>query len=323
MNRRRFLQLTGAATAAPMLCSTVRAQAYPTRSIRLVVGFPPGGGTDAVARLIAQSLSPRLGQQIIVENRPGAGTNLATEAVVRAAPDGYTLLFVGSPQAINATLYDKLGYSLMRDIAPVAGVARGTYVMVVNPSLPAKTVPEFISYAKANPGKVNMASAGIGTPPHVAGELFKMMTGIDMLHVPYRGDTPALTDLLGGRVHLYFGSLGGAIEHIKAGKLHALAVTAARRSEALPDVPVLGDFVPGYEASGFWGIGAPMTTPADIIEKLSKDIDASLADPDLSARLAQLGATVFPLSPVAFGQFLTAETDKWGKAVKSAAIKPE
>jgi tripartite-type tricarboxylate transporter receptor subunit TctC len=323
MNRRRFLQLTGAAAAAPALAATARAQSYPVRPVHLVVGFPPGGGTDAIARLVAQSLSKRLGQQVIVENRPGAGTNLATEAVVRAPPDGYTLLLIGSPQAINATLHDKLSFNLVHDIEPVASVARGTYVMVVNPSLSAKTVPELIAFAKANPGKVNMASAGAGTPPHVAGELFKIMTGADMLHVPYRGDAPALADLLGGRVHLYFSSLGGAIEHIKADKLRALAVTSSTRSNALPDIPTVGDFVPGYEASGFWGIGAPKSTPVDIVEKLSKEINTSLADPDLNARFHQLGATALALSPVDFGRFVAAETDKWGKVVKSATIKPE
>jgi tripartite-type tricarboxylate transporter receptor subunit TctC len=323
MNRRRFLQLAGAAAAALAPSSAADAQTYPIRPVRLVVGFPPGGGTDAVARLIAQSLSQRLGQQVIVDNRPGAGTNIATEAVVRTEPDGYTLLFVGSPQAINSTLYDKLSFNLVRDIAPIASVARGTYVMVVNPSLPVGTVPELIAYAKANPGKVNMASAGIGTPPHVAGEMFKMVAGIDMVHVPYRGDAPALTDLLGGRVHLYFSSLSGAIEHVKAGKLRALAVTAATRSEALPEVPTVGDFVAGYEASGFWGIGAPKNTPVEIIEKLNREVSASLADPELGVRFAKLGATAFALSPAEFGRFVEAETDKWGKVVKFAAIKPE
>jgi tripartite-type tricarboxylate transporter receptor subunit TctC len=324
MNRRLFLQLAGAAAVASTSPSAAGAQkTYPMRPVRLVVGFPPGGGTDAVARLIAQSLSQRLGQQVIVDNRPGAGTNIATEAVVRAEPDGYTLLFVGSPQAINATLYDRLNFNLVRDIAPVASVARGTYVMVVNPSLPVRTVPELIAYAKANPGKVNIASAGIGTPPHVAGEMFKTMAGIDMLHVPYRGDAPALTDLLGGRVHLYFSSLSGAIEHVKAGNLRALAVTAATRSEALPEIPTVGDFVAGYEASGFWGIGAPKNTPVDIIEKLNSDISASLADPELRVRFAKLGATAFALSPAEFGRFVEAETDKWGRVVKFATIKPE
>ena len=323
MNRRRLLAISGAAAAVSVLGAKSYAESYPSRPIRLIVGFPPGGGTDAVARLVAQSLSQRLNQQVIVENRPGAGTNLATEAAVKAPPDGYTLLLVGSPQAINATLYDKLSFDLARDIEPVAGVARGTYVMATNPSLPTRTVPELIAYARANPSKINMASSGIGTPPHVAGELFKSMTRTDMLHVPYRGDAPALTDLLGGRVHLYFSSLGGAIEHIKADKLRALAVTSSTRSSILPDVPTVGDFVPGYEASSFWGIGAPKTTPTSIVERLSKDIIASLADPDVNIKFSQLGATTFARSPADFGSFVAEEISKWGKVVKSAAIRPE
>jgi tripartite-type tricarboxylate transporter receptor subunit TctC len=259
MNRRRFLQLAGAATAASALSSAVGAQTYPTRPVRLIVGFPPGGGTDAVARLMGQWLSQRLGQQIVIDNRPGAGTNVATEAAVKAAPDGHTLLLVGSPQAINATLYDKLNFNFVRDIAPIASIARGTYVLVVNPSFPAKTIPELIAHAKANSGKINMASAGAGTPPHLVGELFKMMADVNMIHVPYRGDAPALTDLLGGQVQVYFSSLSGAIEHIRAGKLRALAVTAATRSKALPDTPTVGDFIPGYEASGFWGSARPIS----------------------------------------------------------------
>jgi tripartite-type tricarboxylate transporter receptor subunit TctC len=323
MNRRRFLQLAGVAAAASALSSTAGAQTYPTRPVRLIVGFPPGGGTDAVARLMGQWLSQRLGQQIVIDNRPGASTNVATEAVVKAAPDGHTLLLVGSPQAINATLYDKLNFNLVRDIAPIASIARGTYVLVVNPSFPAKTVPELIAYAKANPGKINMASAGAGTPPHLVGALFKMLADINMLHVPYRGDAPALTDLLGGQVQVYFSSLSGAIEHIRAGKLRALAVTAATRSAALPDIPTVGDFIPGYEASGFWGIGAPNITPAEIIEKLNKEINASLADPNLVARFSELGATAFQLSPAEFGHFIAAETDKWGKVVKFSGARAD
>ena len=321
MNRRRFLQLSGAAAAAPALSSTAGAQAYPTRTVHLIVGFPAGGGTDAVARLMGQSLSQRLGQPIVIDNRPGANTNLATEAVVKAAPDGHTLLLVGSPQAVNATLYDKPTVNVVSDIAPVASVARGTYVMVVNSSFPAKTVPELIAYAKANPGKINMASAGAGNPTHLAGELFQMMSGITMLHVPYRGDAPALTDLLGGQVQLYFSTEGGAIEHIRAGKLRALAVTAAKRSEAMPDIPTVAEFIPSYEASGFWGIGAPKNTPAEIIETLNKGINASLSDPSLKARFSELGITAFPLSTAEFRQFIAAETDKWGKVVKFSGAK--
>jgi len=323
MNRRRFLELAGATAAASALSPTAGAQTYPMRPVHLIVGFPPGGGTDAVARLMGQWLSERLGQQFVVENRPGAGTNTATEAVAKAAPDGYTLLLAGSPQAINAALYDKLNFNFVRDIAPIASIARGTYVIVVNPSFSAKTVPELIAYAKANPGKINLASAGVGTPPHVAAELFKMMAGIDMFHVPYRGDAPALTDLLGGRVQIYFSSLSGSIEHIKAGKLRALAVTAAERSEALPEIPTVGDFIAGYEAIGFWGIGAPKGTPAETIEKLYKEITAGLADPGLRTRFFELGAIAFPLSQVEFRQFVAAETDKWERVIKFAGIKPE
>lgn len=321
--RRGFLKQASAVAAATFLPQLATARTYPERPVRLVVGFPPGGGSDAVARLIGQGLSQRLGQHVVIDNRPGAGTNIATEAVVKAAPDGHTLLLVGSPQAINATLYDKLGFSFVRDIAPIASIARGTYVMVVHPSFSAKTVPQFIAYAMANPDKINMASAGSGTPPHVAGEMFKMMSGVSMLHVPYRGDAPALTDLLGGRVQVYLSSLSGSIEHIKAGTLHALAVTAATRSAALPDVPTLGEFVPGCEASGFWGVGAPNGTPAEIVDKLNKEVNASLADPALQARFAELGATTYALSPGEFKQFIAAETDKWGKVVKFSGAKAE
>jgi tripartite-type tricarboxylate transporter receptor subunit TctC len=319
--RRQFLQSAGAAAIAPLLPSVASAQSYPVRPVHLIVGFPAGGGTDASARLIGQSLAQRLGQQFVIENRPGAGTNLATEAVVKAAADGYTLLFVGSPHAINATLYEKLNFNFLRDIAPIARIARSDYVMVVNPSFPAKTVLELIAYAKANPGKVNMASAGTGSAPHVAGELFKMMAGVDMVHVPYRGDAPALTDLLGGQVQLYFASVTGALEHIKAGKLRALAVTAATRVDALPDVPPIGETVAGYEASGFFGIGAPKATPADIVERLDKEIQASLADPALKARFAELGTTPYPMSSAPFTQFIAAETEKWGKVIKFSGAK--
>lgn len=321
--RRRFLQWAGVAAVAPVLPELARSQTYPSRPVHLVVGFPPGGGTDAIARLMGQWLSQRLGQPVVVDNRPGAGTNIATEAVAKAASDGHTLLLVGSPQAINATLYDKLNFSVVRDLAPIAAIARSAYVMVVNPSFPAKTIPELISYAKANVGKITMASAGAGTPPHVAGELFKMMAGIDMLHVPYKGDAPALTDLLGARVDIYVSSLSGAIKHISAGKLRALAVTTATRSRVLPDIPTVSDFVAGYEASGFWGICAPKGTPTEIIERLNKETNASLADPDLQARFSELGATAFPLSSIEFGHLIAAETEKWGRVVKFSGARAE
>jgi tripartite-type tricarboxylate transporter receptor subunit TctC len=319
--RRQFLQSAGAAAASPILPKFARAQTYPLRPVHLIVGFPAGGGTDAVARLIGQRLSERLGQSFIIENRPGANTNLATEAVAKAAPGGYTLLLVGSPQAINATLYEKLSFDLMRDIVPIASIARGTYVIVVNPSFPATTVPELITYAKANPEKVNLASAGTGSPPHVAGELFKMMAGINMVHVPYRGDAPALADVLGGHVQVYFSSLSGSIDHIRKGTLRALAVTGATRSEAMPDIPSVGEFIAGYEASGFWGIGAPRATPKEVIETLNKETNASLGDPNLQARFSELGAAVFPLSPAEFGRFIDAETEKWGRVVKFSGAK--
>jgi tripartite-type tricarboxylate transporter receptor subunit TctC len=297
------------------------AQTYPTRPVRLIVGVAAGGGTDIVARLISQWLSERLGQQFIVENRPGAGSNIATEVVVRAPPDGYTLLTVGAPAAINATLYyDKLNFNFIRDIAPVAGIMRGPLVMLVNPSFPAKTVPEFIAYAKANPGKINMASGGNGTTPHVTGELFKMMTGVDMVHVPYRGAGPAITDLLGGQVQVLFDN---PIEHIRAGRLRALAVTTTTRSEALPDIPTLGEFVPGYDASGWFGIGAPKDTPVQIIDRLNREINACLADPRMKARLTDLGGIVLSGSPADFGKHIAEETEKWAKVIKFAGIKPE
>ena len=291
--------------------------------MRVIVPFAPAGTTDIVARLMGQWLSERLGQQFVIENRPGAGTNIATEAVVRAPADGYTLLTVGAPAAINATLYDKLNFNFIRDIAPVASIIREPLVMVVNPSVPAKTVPEFIAYAKANPGKLNMASVGNGSSPHVAGELFKMMTGVNMVHVRYRSSGPALIDLLGGQVQVMFNGAGSAIEYIRAGKLRALAVTTATRSEALPEVPTVGEFVPGYEASALFGIGAPMNTPAEIVEKLNKEINAGLVDPQLKARLAELGGTVITGSPVDFAKLIADETEKWGKVVKFSGAKPD
>ena len=321
LSRRKFLQLAAAAAALPAMSNIASALDYPTRPVRFVVGFPAGSATDIVARLIAQSLSGQLGQQFIVDDRPGAGSNLAAEVVVRAEPDGYTLLQVASPNAINATLYDNLSFNFIRDIAPVAGIMRYPYVMVVNSSLPAKTVPEFIAYAKANPGKINMASAGNGTAPHVFGELFMMMTGVKMLHVAYRGSY--FSDLIGGQVQVVFSPLPSTIGYIKAGTLRALAVTTATRSDALPDIPTVGDFVAGYEASSWQGVGAPRKTPAAIIDKLNTEINAVIAEPKIKARLADLGGTILSGSPAEFGKFIADETDKWAKVIKAANIKPE
>jgi tripartite-type tricarboxylate transporter receptor subunit TctC len=321
--RRKFLHLAAGAVALPAVSRFAWAQGYPTRPVRIIVGFPPGGPTDIAARPLGQWLSERFGQQFVIENRPGAGSNIGTEAVVRAPPDGYTLLLAYSSNAINATLYDKLNFNFIRDIAPVASISRETTVMVVNPSFPAKTVPEFVAYAKANPGKVNFASGGNGTPPHVVGELFKMMTGVNLVHVPYRGGAPAVTDLLGGQVQVMFASPSISIEHVRAGKLRALAVTTATRSEALPDVPTVGDFLPGFEASVWLGVGAPKNTPAEIIDKLNKEVNAGLADPKMRARLADLGSTVLAGSPSDFGRLIADETEKWGKVIRAANIKPE
>jgi tripartite-type tricarboxylate transporter receptor subunit TctC len=320
--RRKFVHLVAGAAALPAVSHFVWAQTYPTRPVHLVVGFPPGGGTDITARLIGQWLSERLGQQFVIENRPGAGSNIATEGVVRAAADGYTLLLVSAAHAINATLYDRLNYNFLRDVAPVAGVIRVPNLMEVNPSLPPKSVPEFIAYAKANPGKVNYASGGNGTAQHLTGELFKMMTGVDMVHVPYRGAAPALTDLIGGQVQVMFGDMPSSIEHIRAGTLRPLAVTTTARSEALPDLPPVGDFVPGYEASTWYGLGAPANTPAEIVDKLHKEINAALSDPKIKARLADLGGTVLSGSPADFGRLIADETEKWGKVIHAANIKP-
>jgi tripartite-type tricarboxylate transporter receptor subunit TctC len=319
--RRKFLHLAAGAAALPGVSRIARAQTYPSRPVRLIVGFPAGGGADTLARLTAQWLSERLGQPFIVENRPGAGTNIATEAVVHAPADGHTLLLVGPSNATNATLFERLNFNFIRDIAPVAGIARVAFVLLVNPSLPAKTFLEFLAYAKANPAKVNMASSGSGTPSHIAGELFKMMAGVNMLHVPYRGDVPAITDLLGGQVQVYFGTLSGSIEHIRSGKLRALAVTTAARSEMLPDVPTIGEFVPGYEASTWSGVGAPTATPAEIVEKLNKETNAALVDPKMKARLLNLGGTPMPMTPADFGKFIADETGKWGKVIRAANIK--
>jgi len=320
--RRRFLRLAGAAVVA---CASRNAAAdvYPTRPVRLIVGFPAGGPTDIFARLIGQWLSERLGQQFIIDNRAGAGSNLATEAVANATPDGYTLLLVTAASAISSTYYDKLGFVFTRDIAPVAGIVRGPMVMVVNPSVPAATVPEFIAYAKANPGRINMASVGNGTSPHMAGELFKAMAGVNMLHVPYRGAAPALTDLIAGQVQVMFEGMASLIDHIGSGKLRALAVTTAARSPTLPAIPAVGEFVAGYEASQWYGVGAPKGTPADIVATLNKEINAGLADPKIAGRLNDLGGTTLVVSPTEFGELFVNETEKWGKVVKLTGAKPE
>jgi tripartite-type tricarboxylate transporter receptor subunit TctC len=291
--------------------------------VRVIVGFAAAGALDIVARIMGQRLSERLGQPFVIDNRPGAGGNIGTEAVVRASPDGYTLLMVSSANAINATLYDKLNFNFIRDIAPVATIIGNTYVMVVHPSMPAKTVPEFIAYAKANPGKINMASAGNGSPPHVAGELFKMMAGVKLIHVPYRGGGTALPDLLAGQVQVYFATTVASIGYIRAGKLRPLAVTTATRSDALPDVPTVSEFVPGYETSFWYGIGAPKKTPIEIVDKLNSEINAALADPKITARLADLGATVLPGSPADFAKLIADDTEKWGKVIRALNIKAE
>jgi tripartite-type tricarboxylate transporter receptor subunit TctC len=323
LSRHQFLHLAAGAAALPAISRFAWAQTYPTRPVRLVVGFPPGGAADIVARLMGQWLSDRLGQPFIIENRPGAGSNIATEMVVRARPDGYTLLLAGDANATNATLYDKLKFNFIRDITPVGGITRAPEVMVVYPSSSAKTVPEFIVYAKANPGKINYASSGNGTPQHLSGELFKMMAGVNMAHVPYRGGAPALTDLLGGQVQVMFATVASSIEFIRAGKLRALAVTTVTRSEALPDIPTVAEFVPGYDHSDWFGIVMPVNTPANIVEKLNKEINAGLADPVMKTRLTDLGGRVLPGSPTEFGKLIAAETEKWAKVVKFAGIKPE
>jgi tripartite-type tricarboxylate transporter receptor subunit TctC len=321
--RREFLRLAAGAAALPAVPLIASAQAYPARPVRIIVGFAPGGGMDIMARLIGQWLSERFGQQFVIENRPGAGTNIATEAVVNAPPDGYTLLLAGFPNASNATLYGNLKFNFIRDIAPVAGLSRETFVIEVNPSLWFKTVPEFITHAKANPGKINMASAGIGSGNHIAGELFKMMTGVNLVPVHYRGAGPALVDLLGGQVQVMFASISSSIEYVRAGKLRALAVTAATPSPVLPDIPMVAEFVPGYDFSFWTGIGAPRNTPAEIVDKLNKEINAALADPKMKARFAELGVIAFRGSPADFGKFIAEETEKWGKVVNFAGIKPE
>ena len=320
--RRRFLHLAAAAAAAlPIVSGIVLAQTYPTRPVRLIVPFGPAGATDITARLIGQWLSERLGQQFVIENRPGAGSNIGTEAVVRAAPDGYTLGLFGAPSAINATLYDKLNFNFLRDIAPVAPIVRFPNIMVVNPSILSKTLPEFIAYAKTNPGKINMASPGSGSTPHVTGELFKAMTGTNLVHVPYRSVAAVMTDLLSGQVQLYFGTTASSLEYVRAGKLRALAVTIERRLDALPDIPAVAEFVPGYEASAWFGVGTPRNTPVEIIDKLNKEINAGVADPKMKARLTDLGGIALRGSPSDFGKLIVEETEKWGKVVKLSGAK--
>ena len=321
--RRKFLHLAAGAAALPAVSRVAWAQTYPTRPVRLIVPVAPAGASDITARLIGQWLSERLGQPFIIENRPGAGNSIGTEAVVRAPADGYTLLLVGGFNAVNATFYDKLNYNFMRDIAPVASIVRTPFVMVVNPSVPAKSVPEFIAYAKANPGRITFGSAGIGGSNHLAGELFKFMAGVNMVHVPYRGIAPALNDLLGGQVQVTFASMPSSIEYISAGRLRALAVTTVSRAEALQDIPTVGEFVPGYEASAWFGIGAPKATPAEIIEKLNKEVNAALADPRMKARIVDLGGDVLALSPADFGKLIADETEKWGKVIRALNIKAD
>jgi tripartite-type tricarboxylate transporter receptor subunit TctC len=321
--RRRFLRLSATAIGLPFVSRVARAEAYPARPVRIVVGFAAGGAADIAGRLVGQWLSERLGQQFVIENRPGAGSNTATETVVDAPADGYVVLLLSIANAVNATLYQKLNYDFIRDIVPVASISRENYCMEVHPSFPAKTVAEFISFAKANPGKLNVASAGNGTGPHMAGELFKIMAGVDMVHVPYRGSPPALTDLLAGQVQVMFCPMSASIAFVRAGKLRALAVTSSARSDALPDVPTVGEFLPGYEASGWFGIGVPRKTPVEIVDRLNREINAGLADASLRARLAEFGATVFVSSPTDFASYLTAETEKWGKVVRTANIKAD
>src|SRR5262252_1806050 len=311
--RRQFLHLAAGAAALPAVARIARAQSYPARPVRIIVPFAPAGGTDIMARLIGQWLSERFGQQFVIENRPGAASNIGTEMVVNAPPDGYTLLVATFVNAVNATLYDKLNFNFIRDIAPVASIAREPFAIEVHPSVPAKTVPEFIAYAKANPGKINMASAGVGSGNQIAGELFKMMAGVNLVHVPYRGAGPALVDLLGGQMQVMFASMSSSIEYVRAGKLRALAVTTATQLPTLPDTPTLAESVPGYEFSFWTGVGAPKNTPTEIVGKLNREINAALADPKMKARLADLGVTALPGSPADFGKFIAEETLKWGK----------
>ena len=322
-HRRQFLHLAVGAAALPTLPRIARAQTYPSRPVRLIVGYAPAGAGDISTRLMGQWLSERLGQQFIVENRPGAGTNIATEAVVRAAQDGYTLLMSSTANAINSTLYERLNFNFIRDLTPIAGIMRVPHVIVVHPSFSAKTLPEFIAYAKANPGKLAWASPGAGTAGHVCGELFKMMAGLNMVHVPYRGGGAAMADLLSGQLQAYVGAMTSSLEYVKAGSLRALAVTTATRSEALPEISTVSDFVPGFETSDWGGVSGPKGTPAEIIDRLNKEINAGLADPKIKARFADLGATVIPGSPADFGKLIAEETEKWAKVVRFAGIKAE
>jgi len=322
LSRLKFLHLAAGAAALPAMSRIASAQAYPSRPVRIILGFAPGQAIDIVTRIIGQWLSEQLGQQFIIENRPGAGGNIATEAVVRAPPDGYTLLAIGSNNMINVTLYEKLNYDFIRDIAPVASIYRVPQIMEVNPSFPAKTILEFIAYAKAHPGEISFASAGNGSVAHVTGELFKMMTGVDMLHVPYRGAPPALTDLISGQVHVMFDNMPSSIEHIRAGRLRPLAVTATTRWQEFPDIPTVADFVPGFETSAWAGIGAPKNTPAEIIDKLNREINGALLDPKIKARIADLGGMVLALSPTEYGKRIEEETEKWAKVIKFSGAKP-
>jgi tripartite-type tricarboxylate transporter receptor subunit TctC len=322
-SRRKFLHLAAGAAAVPALSCPAFAQSYPSRPVRMIIGYPPGGSADITARLTGQWLSERLGQPVVIESRPGAATNLATEAVVRAAPDGYTLLLVAPANAINATLYEKLNFNFLRDIAPVAGIIRFPNVVVVNPTLPIKTIPELIAYAKANPGKLNMASSGNGSTIHMSGELFKMLTGINLVHVPYRGGAPALTDMISGQVQVMFDNIPTSAEHVRAGRLRGLAVTSTARSEVLPELPTVAEFVPNYEASAWYGLGAPKGTPVEIVGRLNSDLNAILADPKAQARFKELGASLLPGLANDFGKLLEDETEKWGKVVKFAGVKPD
>jgi tripartite-type tricarboxylate transporter receptor subunit TctC len=321
--RRQFLRLTAGAFAMPAAARRAFADAYPSRPVRLIVGFTPAGGNDIIARLMGQWLSEQLGQTFVIENRPGAGTNIAAELVINSPPDGYTLFVTNLSNAINATLYAKLNFDFMHDMLPVAGIAQAPAVFAINSSLPARTVAEFIAYAKAHPGRINMGSAGIGSTGHLAGELFKMMAGIDMIHVPYRGNAPALTDLIAGQIEVLFPSLGSSIEYVKTGRLRALAVTGATRSGALPDVPTVAETLPGYQAASFYGIGAPRNTPVAIVDVLNKAVNAGLADPKLKARLTDLGSILLPGPPATFGQLIADETEKWGKVIRFAGLKAQ
>ena len=321
--RRRFFQLAAGAFAAAATARHAVADAYPSRPVRLLVGFTPAGGNDIIARLMGQWLTERLGQMFVIENRPGAGTNIAAEAVINSPPDGYTLFITNLSNAINATLYEKLNFDFMRDMLPVAGIAQAPAVLAINASVPARTVTEFIAHAKANPGRINMGSAGIGSTGHLAGELFKMMAGVNLIHVPYRGNAPALTDLIAGQIEVLFPSLGSSIEYVKTGKLRALAVTGATRSDAVPDLPTVAETLPGYQAASFYGIGAPRNTPAEVVEVLNKAVNAGLADPKLTARLTDLGSVPLPGQPATFGKLITDETEKWGKVIRFAGIKSQ